>query len=359
MGATSPNRLWPLAALLALAPIVALSGGCGGGSGGGLFGGATPTPRPIATATPTATPANSPVITNALITLGNGQAGTLNVSRVGNALSGTLLVVARQASPQLPQDRTAKSFNFSTPAGTYTVSGTFTPPRGFTLSGDFPAPLGNFSLVGQIPTTASAGSYTISAAGQTQSGAIPVISNPTPTTQPTTGPTSSPTTTPTTITGGGSLPASSGGTDTLTLAGSGSGVGANFSEAGYFAIAPFNGVTQLRLEGTTPRNDTTPYRDIIVSAFKTGTLKVGDSFTISPATTGQRASVLISYAPAGSSTGTVYYGVSGTVTITGATATGFSVALSNVKINGIGSATGGKDDFHIFPTGSATGTYTN
>ncbi len=337
------RQFWLLASVLT--PIVFLSGGCGGGSGGGLFG--TPTATPV--------PAAVTLLSNAPIALGNGQTGTLNATRIGNAVTGTL-TVANTSRAALKQ---TSAISFNIPPNVYNITGSFSPPRGFTLTGTFPAPIGAFSLSGQTPTTTDTGSFSLTAAGQTQSGTLPVISTPTVTpTTPTATP--APQMTPTTIptTGGGSLRTSGGGTDTLSLTGSGTGIGANFSEVGYFGIVTSNGTAALRLEGTTPRNDTTPYRDIVVGIYKTGTINVGDSFPIGP-TTGQHASVLISYAPAGSTTGTVYYGVSGTATITGATATGFSVSLSNVKINGIGSATGGGNDFHTFPTGSASGTYTN
>ncbi len=370
-----PSKFWPIAALFAIAPIIALSGGCGGGSGGGI--GATPTPNPTATVTPTAMPVV--LFSNSRLALGNGQTGILNATRVGNAVAGTLTVTNSANA--------LASISFHIPPNVYNISGTFSPPRGFTFSGTFPAPIGAFSFSGQVPTATQTGTFTLTAAGQTQSGIIPIIASPTPTPLPTTGPTTQPTTKPTTqpttkpttqpttkpttqpttkpttkptttptTTGGGSIRASGGGTDTLSLTGTGSGVGANFSEAGYFAIAPSNGVTQLRLEGTSPKNDTSPYRDIVVSAFKTGTINVGDSFPIG-GTTGQHGSVLYTYAPTGSSNGTLYYGISGTITITGATATGFNVSLSDVKINGIGAATGGANDFHTFSSGSGTGTY--
>lgn len=172
-------------ALLAAFPLAALLTGCGGG--GGIIGEATPTPSSSPTAT-SATPVPTSVdLGSAPVVFSNNQIGTLSLTRKGTAVSGT--VVVNDVATQGLAGRSTQALSFSIKAGTYQVSGTFTPPRGFSITGNFPAPVGAFSITGAIPTTSETGSYTLKAGGETVTGTYPKISTlPTPVPSATTPP---------------------------------------------------------------------------------------------------------------------------------------------------------------------------
>ena len=88
----------------------------------------------------------------------NSQSGTLNLRLSGGGAKGTLVV-------------NPSSNALGLPAGTYPVEGRFVSPAGIELTGTFPAPLGQFTLSGQIPTSSDAdGTFQISVAGQTFGG---------------------------------------------------------------------------------------------------------------------------------------------------------------------------------------------
>lgn len=330
------RRFWTLAALATLTPVIVLSG-CNGSDNNGGPGGVLNLPggNTSATATPTATRTGTPVIQSAPIALSSGQTGTLNVSRVGNNLTGTLVV---PASVDGVKPRATTSFTI--PAGTYTVTGTFTLPLGFSLTGNFPSPIGSFNLSGQLPTPTSQGNYTLAAAGQTFAVTLPVF------TLPTTTPSPSPSPVPSTGGGSGSIRTSGSGAATLTLTLNGSGSGATFtSNFGAFSAGQDNGQNVLSVN----LQNTNSQRSFAFTIFKTGTINAGDSFNLTPTTSGNRA--FLAYTNAANSSS--YFAASGSITITGATTTGFTLSLSNVKVNAVSGATGSL----TFPSGSGTGTY--
>lgn len=173
-------------ALLAATPLTVLMSGCGGSSGG-FF--ATPTPVPTSTPIPTTTGTPSAQQTSNF-TLGNGQRAVLRYTTSGTKINGTLQILASSANAV---KTSAITYTFA--VGTYTVTGTFTPPRGFSITGTLNgSPL--FTMTGQLPTTTQTGSYSLTVDGQTESGTIPRIGDVTPTATP------RPTTTPTTPSGG-------------------------------------------------------------------------------------------------------------------------------------------------------------
>lgn len=110
---------------------------------------------------------------SAPVQLSANQTGRLNVRLRGETIEGDLIVNAATGPNPGP---TPGALPFNVPAGTYALTGNFTPPRGFTLNGDFPAPLGAFSVTGQIPTSSAPGSFAITAGGQTVSGTLPPTS---------------------------------------------------------------------------------------------------------------------------------------------------------------------------------------
>ena len=162
--------------------------GCGGGSGSGSgfppFGG-NPTPTPTST-TPT------PVaLTPFAFTLANGQKVTLTGTRTGNNISGTLKVAAKTTAPfkaRLSKSLITKNatFPFQITAGDYSYTGTVTPPRTFTLNGNFGG-LGDFTMTGLLPTATQAGSFSLTTNGVTDTGVIPSPGTTTPPTTPPTG----------------------------------------------------------------------------------------------------------------------------------------------------------------------------
>ncbi len=170
-------------ALLTTTPLALLISGCGGGNGGGFLGG-NPTATPVVTATATGTPlaTATTVPTGAQtsnFTLGNGQRAILTtVVGANNTLSGTIQILA----PALIS-RSTKALTTSIKIGTFQITGTFSPPRGF----QFTVTDGGqtlFSMSGQLATATQTGSYTLNFNGQTDSGIIPTLGTPFPTATP-------------------------------------------------------------------------------------------------------------------------------------------------------------------------------
>ena len=167
----TPKRLALSLALTGAVLPVALIG-CGGGNGVGPLKTRTGvTPTPVTPQTLALTPAT--------FTLQNGQRVTLTGTRTGTQLKGNLKVAAAPLS-RLQTGSQNVAFPFSIAVGNYGYTGTFTPPRGFTIVGDFGA-LGSFTMSGQLQTTTQNGSYSLTTNGVTDSGIIPALnSNPTP-----------------------------------------------------------------------------------------------------------------------------------------------------------------------------------
>lgn len=152
------------AALMLAVPAVTTLPGCGGGNSG----------------------VNTQIFNGLPLNLGNGQTATLNLTFTGNALTGTLVV----PQPLVLKGAVVgpKAINFTLPPGTYQLTGTFTPPRGFTANGSYQDGNGatvNFTLTGQVPTTSTEGSFTFTALGQSVTGTIPRIGQGTATPTPT------------------------------------------------------------------------------------------------------------------------------------------------------------------------------
>lgn len=164
-----------LASVLCVVPIMALVPGCGGGSNGqGLI--------PSTTPNPATTQASN-------MTLGNGQRAILTTTTRGTEITGTLQVLPPAVNPLRA---TTRALTYSFGVGTYQISGTFTAPRGFSITGtDGGQPL--FTMTGQLSTATLAGSYSLTVDGQTDTGVIPKVGQAFPTTPPVTPP-------PTTIT---------------------------------------------------------------------------------------------------------------------------------------------------------------
>lgn len=157
------------------APIFTATPGATTGATPGVTPGATARPTVRPTAGPTAAPTTVPAQSFAApIRFPNGQNGTLNLRVAGTSVTGNVVVRALGVA-RLQQT------SFAIAAGTYPISGTFTPPRGFTVRGSFPAPIGSFTISGTLPTATQAGAYTLTAGGQTVSGIVPVPgATPTP-----------------------------------------------------------------------------------------------------------------------------------------------------------------------------------
>ena len=154
-----------LALLSAIVPV-----GCGGGSGLGpakTQSGVTPTP---------VTP-QSVALTPTTFTLQNGQRVTLTGTRTGTELKGNLKVLAATAQPRLQSGSQNVAFPFSIALGDYGYTGTFTPPRGFTINGNFGS-LGSFTMSGQLQTATENGSYSLTTNGVTDTGVLPATGTP-------------------------------------------------------------------------------------------------------------------------------------------------------------------------------------
>ena len=160
------KSLFLLSAALVLAPAMsAVLPGCGGGSSNASGGGQT---------------------YNSALSLSPGQIAqfTLNV-REGLA-SGSLVVPTKSAqirNSALRNSalRNAQAFSFTVPAGSYSLFGS-SQSNTFSVSGRFPD-LGTFIISGQTPRNSGNGSYSITANGQTATGAFATTSataTPTP-----------------------------------------------------------------------------------------------------------------------------------------------------------------------------------
>lgn len=110
--------------------------------------------------------------------LGNGQTLSFRFAR-GEAqqISGELTIASADASTQ--------QFTRALQVGTYAMQGSFQAPRGFSLQGDFGAPLGSFAVSGMFPTQTEAGSATLTVNGESITVVIPALQdipkiNPTP-----------------------------------------------------------------------------------------------------------------------------------------------------------------------------------
>jgi hypothetical protein len=237
-------------------------------------------PTPTATASPTASP-TTPGTQNfsVPVTLSNRQNGTMNLRVQGSQVTGTLTVRAASAQSAL----NTRVFTFVIPAGTYNITGTFTLPRTFRVSGVFPAPIGNFVINGLIPTPTQNGSYIVSAGGQTANGTIPALNtNPTPTASPTGTATATPTATVTPGPGSGT-------TNLIFTPGSGyNGLTAPFNRVdAVLSASLFNnsGAQASTLTGALQMGGTQstvgqPARTLNLSAFTSGSLiAVGTTFS--------------------------------------------------------------------------------
>ncbi len=171
-------------ALLALAPIASLTiPGCSGGSSGGPSPTATPTSTAVATATPTTNPTTGPTqgpAQTSNLTLGNGQRAVFTSRVTGTAIAGTIQILPAAANAA----RTTRAFPFSVTAGTYGYTGTVTPPRAFSVQGNFGS-FGSFTMTGLLPTATQPGSFTLTTNGETETGAIPIPGQTFPTPTPT------------------------------------------------------------------------------------------------------------------------------------------------------------------------------
>jgi hypothetical protein len=158
-----------LGIVAAIAPMTLL--GCGGGGGNGLTTPTTPAPQNV----------------SAPVTFESGQTATLNLSVQGTTVTGTLVVNPVATTAQAP-----RAITTILTTGSYSIVGTFTPPRSYTVSGSIP-PAGPFTVTGLIPTATEAGSYTVTVGGETTTGVIPATGTPgTPTATPTATPTTPP-----------------------------------------------------------------------------------------------------------------------------------------------------------------------
>lgn len=156
-------------ALLLVAPIATGLSGCNGDNESGGVTVPTPTPTEVAARS-----------ISAPISLGVGKSGLLTLLIQGSRATGSLKV--SNSAPALRAAKSAEAITFSIPNAAYGVSGTFTPPRTFSVIGAFPPPLGAFTINGTLPTATQAGSFTLRANGQTASATIPPTgAAPTPT----------------------------------------------------------------------------------------------------------------------------------------------------------------------------------
>lgn len=130
--------------------------GCGGGGGGG---GLLSPQGPQTPQTPTAVN-----LTPTTFTLANGQRVTLTGTRMGDKLAGKLKVLNAAAQTKLTSGAQNATFPFSVAVGEYGYTGTFTPPRGFDIIGNFGS-LGSFTMKGQLQTATENGSYSITTNG--------------------------------------------------------------------------------------------------------------------------------------------------------------------------------------------------
>lgn len=107
------------------------------------------------------------------LNLGNQQDIKLEMRISGQTIQGELIVAAGELKTQL----WSKTLSF----GRYSFTGSFSPPRGFAINGNFPEPVGAFMLNGNLPTQSEAGNFTFSQGGETVSDSLPALNTlPTP-----------------------------------------------------------------------------------------------------------------------------------------------------------------------------------
>ena len=100
------------------------------------------------------------------VSFGNGQTGLLRITQVAsNRISGVLEV--NDAGTSIGKGTIA----FLIPSGSYSFTGTLTPPRSYNVAGDANGIA--FSIKGLLPTATLTGTYQIAIAGQSASGILP------------------------------------------------------------------------------------------------------------------------------------------------------------------------------------------
>lgn len=107
---------------------------------------------------------------------GNGQSGVLKLTRQEEQVSGELTVTAGLGIQQ---------FTHTIQTGNYPLKGSIILPNHFVLDGNFPAPLGSFSVSGTFPTLTEPGVVRVTSQGETVSAVIPALNAlSSPTTHP-------------------------------------------------------------------------------------------------------------------------------------------------------------------------------
>jgi hypothetical protein len=101
------------------------------------------------------------------LNLGNGQAVSVSMQIQGQQISGELIVAERALRTQ--------SISHTLRMGRYAFTGSFSPPRGFTMAGNFSEPAEPFSLTGTLPTETDPGSFTFTQGGETVSDILPAL----------------------------------------------------------------------------------------------------------------------------------------------------------------------------------------
>ena len=294
--------------------------GCGGGNGGLIN---PQNPQAIA-------------LTPTTFTLGNGQRVTLTGTRTGDKLAGKLAVAGAAAQPKLMSGSQNQAFPFSLAIGDYGYTGTLTPPRGFTINGNFGS-LGSFQMSGQLQTATQDGSYSLTTNGVTDTGVLPATTTP-PVTPPVTPPTGNYAVTGDLRLSGitGSQPAVASPFNSFVTTGAKGTLGN--STLGTQALSLGGNDSNPVNNGT----NSTRQRSIAVainSAFETNTPKfvpfsVGQRFPL-----GQNFSNLVQYSEA-SVNGTaaairIWRGVSGEVVVRAIGTNSATVELVNVKMRGL------------------------
>lgn len=103
------------------------------------------------------------------LNLGNGQATSIKMQIQGQQISGELVVAEKSLQTQL--------FSHTLMIGRYAFTGSFSPPRGFTMRGNFPEPAGMFNLTGTLPTQTEPGNFTFTQGGETVSDILPAFNS--------------------------------------------------------------------------------------------------------------------------------------------------------------------------------------
>lgn len=103
------------------------------------------------------------------VDFGNGQQGSLSLTRQGTQISGELVI------SNSPTALRVSAFSRSLQVGSYALTGSFNPPRGFSMTGNFPAPVGAFQVSGNFPTQTEAGDATLSAMNETVTVELPAL----------------------------------------------------------------------------------------------------------------------------------------------------------------------------------------